>query len=208
MKLSRKISEGSQRKSGIHMEPQAAGRGMLSQGTLTDHGKGPATGLLGGLKDTEKGSSSRLRMLPQKPKRPQKHGGMGIMTAGVHHAGNLRPIGDIFGILNGEGIHIPPNEETGARQITLQRGDNARCSIALGGYAKLVEMLFHFFGGTVEVEIQLGVLVQIPPDTDHPREDLPSGSKQINGTHTPSLLFFMHIMRERTAQALPLHRGP
>ena len=65
--------------------------------------------LLSGLEDQADGPAEQLRMFFQIVGRPQEHGHMGVVAAGVHFALIPGGVGHAAQLLNGQGVHIRPD---------------------------------------------------------------------------------------------------
>ncbi len=134
-----------------------AGRKALEQ-TVGDHGLRAAAAFLGGLEDQVDGAVEAAR-LRQVARRAQQHGGMAVMTAGVHHAGAARGVGEGVELAQGERIHVraqaPAAPAVGA--LALDHADDAGASDApVERYAQHTQFGGDAVGGAVFLEAQLG----------------------------------------------------
>ena len=114
---------------------QAAGPGgKLLQQAVLQHGPGALRDLLGGLEQENHVSRQRLTPLGQQPGRAPETGGMKIVPAAVHHAGDLRPRSFPGGLLLGDGVDVGAQGDRGAWPAAPQQGGRA------GGHAKLRQL--------------------------------------------------------------------
>ena len=96
----------------------------------------------------------------------QKHGHVGVMATGMHHARVLRLVVNIVFFVDRQGIHIRPQHQhrTGAR--SLQNGHHSGLGHAPRAQTEFLKIGFNHFGGTILFKAQLGILVEIPPQSD------------------------------------------
>lgn len=76
------------------------------QDSLLDQESGSTYRLFGWLEDQFDGSRQLGAALREDSRRAEQNGRVDIVTAGVHAAGDLRAIGDVFGVLEGERIEV------------------------------------------------------------------------------------------------------
>ena len=86
------------------------------------------------------------RTVPSKPPssasslgRPEQHGRVAVMAAGVHDAGILRAIGLVSLLGDAQGIHVRPERDRPIAAAAFQRADDARAADA---FDDLVEAEF------------------------------------------------------------------
>ena len=142
------------------------------------HGERALAPFLGGLEDEAHGAVETA-LLGEELGRPEQHGGVAVMAAGVHRAGVLRTVGlrSLFG--DAQGVHVGPERNRSVAAAAFQRADDARAADALG---HLVEAELPQLGGdegarALLLEAELWMGVQIAPPGGH----FPFESVQIRG---------------------------
>ena len=123
--------------------------------------------LLAGLEEQLDSAVQLLTALPQHLGGAQKHGGVTVVTAGVHHAGVLALKVHTAVFLNGEGVDVRPEHNGFARFAALDGGDAAGVVLkGLNGNAQFPELSGKIGSGLMLLERELGMLVQPVPVAD------------------------------------------
>ena len=96
--------------------------------------------------------------------RAQKHGGVRIMPAGVHHARSPGFVGNVVLLIDGQRVHIRAQGDGGA-VAPAQIADHAGAGrLGLMGDAQIVQGLGHERAGLIFLKGKLGPLVQMTTD--------------------------------------------
>jgi hypothetical protein len=131
-----------------------------------DHGVGAAEALLGRLKHQLDRAGDLVAVLHQHAGDADADGDVGVVAAGVHHAGRLRAVGDVVLLVDGQGVHVEAQQHRAlAGQAALEQADHAGLAdAALHLVAEGAEFLGDDAGGADLLEAELGVHVQVAPD--------------------------------------------
>ena len=134
--------------------------------SVLDHGAAAAPALLRGLKDDHRGASEIAR-LGEIFGGAQQHGGVAVVTAGVHLARHGGLVGQIVGLFDWERVHVGAQAD-GAVAGTFAAMDHAdHPGLADPGHnlvaAEAFELLGDHSGGAVNVVLQFGMGMDIVP---------------------------------------------
>ncbi len=138
-------------------------RGFL-QDALLDHRRRPGNRLLRGLEHKLDATPGQAYISKHERGADQPRS-VEVVPAGMCHAGACRAPGEPSVLLQGQSIHIRPEQEAGPS--LAQRGDDTMPTHA-GAHvqARLSQPLGHHTGGPLLGATQLWVLVQIPAQGD------------------------------------------
>ena len=150
---------------------QAEDRGNIVEHTLTDHQGGSAGDFLRRLKKQFHRAGKLRDIFLQHPGHATEHGGVAVVTAGMHAAGNLRSIRQPGFLPDRKRVDIRPQRHR-AGPVALDRGDEpgALRVTALHGDATGLEKLRHAPGRPLLLEADLGMRVQFATQRDEFRE--------------------------------------
>jgi len=113
----------------------------------------------------EKAHGALERFLRQQRRHPQCHGGVGIVPAGVHHAGDLRGVGNLVGLVDGQRIHVGPDGDDGMSLPQL-RHDAGAPHAGAHPIAQRIHHLCDAGRGARLLETKLGARVELSPPGD------------------------------------------
>lgn len=134
--------------------------------SVLNHHSGAAATFFRRLENQVQGAGKR-RVLCQIARGRQQHGGVAVMTAGVHHAAVGAGIGQSGDFFNGQRVHVGTQAERFPR-AALQSGDNAGLSyMARNPITPLGQQLCHQIAGGEFIESQFGVSVDMAANGDH-----------------------------------------
>jgi hypothetical protein len=96
----------------------------LPEQSFLDHAPSAALVLLGRLEDEVNGPVE-LSGLGQRPGGAEQHGGVSVMPAGMHPAGDLGLVGHARRFLDGKRVHVGPDPDGTAGSPSRQRPNHA-----------------------------------------------------------------------------------
>ena len=123
--------------------------------------------LLRRLKHQPHPAGQGLPLLPQQGGGPQQHGGVGVVAAGVHHAGDLGGKGQAGGLLDGQGVHVRPQQHRGAGMAAENLGHHTGVPHRAEGDGPGGQLLSYPAAGLKLLESQLGPLVEGAAQAHH-----------------------------------------
>lgn len=135
--------------------------------SVLDHGLGPLGGLLTGLEEGDVRPAPRVRRLGQDGRRPEPGGDVEVVAAGVHHAGDLGPVGQVGGLLDRQGVDVRA-EKDGRPGAVLEHSDDAAPDLP-DAVAEGLQPPRDLRGGLRLLHRQLGVSVQVGVELLLPR---------------------------------------
>lgn len=103
----------------------------------------------------------------------EQHGGVGVMSAGVGHAGHLGDgaalglLGIVRGLLHGQRVHVAPQQDRAAPVLVTQKAQDAAVFHFHVGNAELFQLLTQEAQGLKFLSAELRMLVQIVAQGDH-----------------------------------------
>ena len=102
----------------------------------------------------------------------EQDGGVHVVSAGVHLARHLRPVGHVLAVLERQRVDVGAQRDARSRASALDGAEHAglRDAVAVGN-AELVEQRLHARGGAVLLEAELGVTMEIAADLDQPGQE-------------------------------------
>ena len=116
---------------------------------------------LGGLENQLDGAVKGVLQLLEHVSRAQQHGGVGIVTAGMGHAGVERGEGQAGAFGKLEGVHVGPQAHALAWSRSLNQGGNAVAAHMLCGFqAHVPKDLGHIGGGLLLLPAGFRMLVE------------------------------------------------
>ena len=131
------------------------------QGPVLKKEDGPLAILLPGLENEANLSGEAVLQLFQRPGGPQKGGGVGVVAAGVHHAGALGGVGHGFLVLDGQGVGVRPEDHPSARPLPpLEDPQHPGPPHPAGQDADGVQLLLNALGSLKFLHAQLRVAVK------------------------------------------------
>lgn len=134
--------------------------------------------LFGGLEDQTHFAPEGSAQLAQDARRSQQHGHMAVVAACVHDARNMRRVGSVRFLGDGERVHVRTQRDTSAwrslRVASIGRrphdgGDDAVACHATPRHAQRIQFRAYRIGGPCLVAAELGMLVETPPHADDVR---------------------------------------
>ena len=167
---------GSHATAAVHNQHNAVRHGHASHGV--DHHGGVHMGILqhasldavlralqrflAGLEQQLDGTLKLILMLLQQLGGAQHHGRMGIMAAGMHLAGIFRGEIHFRFLLNGQRVHISPDQKALAGLLAPGQNNQPARAAVLGLITHFLQLGFHKSLGKLHFQSQLRVLVQLP----------------------------------------------
>ena len=112
----------------VHVETEDRIHPRIFESPGFDQQLGPSHRLLRRLEEQFDCSRKGGLLLNQQSSRTQEDGCVHIVTAGVHLAGDLRRVGDVFIVLDRQGVHIRPQRHDPAVAIPADETENARAA--------------------------------------------------------------------------------
>ena len=90
------------------------------------------------------------------------------MPAGMHPTGCFRGMGQIIGLMNGQGVHIGPDRQAARSIAPLQNADNARApDSAMNLQPEAFQQPGHPLARPRQVKADLGMAVKVLPPCKH-----------------------------------------
>ena len=145
----------------IRLEMDAEGAVRPLQGPDLDKEDRPRAVLLTWLKDQGDLPGKIVLQLFQGPGGPKEGGGVGVVAAGVHHAGALGGVGHGFLVLDGQGVGVRPEDDLPPRPPFAPDGpQHPGRPHPEGGDADGVQLLLNALGSLKFLHAQLRVAVK------------------------------------------------
>ena len=142
--------------------------GELVKQAVLDHLAGAAAALFGRLKD-QVNRAVKITVLGQVLGGRQQHGGVAVVTAGVHLAWSGTGVRELVELLHGQRVHVgsQPDAATASATVApMNDADHAGGTHAAVHFdAPAAELLCHHFGGTKLFKTQLRVRMNIASHT-------------------------------------------
>ena len=133
-----------------HMQGEKAHRGVFFENTCGDHIQSALALLLRRLEEEQDIARKLLPAAAQGHGCAQKGSSVEIMTAGMHHIGELGADLMIIRFLNGQCVDIRPEGDGGARLSTPEQGDDTGFGLLRGQLqGELTQLLTQKAGGFV-----------------------------------------------------------
>ncbi|MCY1407004.1 hypothetical protein D9M68_505190 [compost metagenome] len=165
-------AEAAYRHAGGIVQGEQGVAGEQAEHALVEHapGAGTAVTFLGGLEEQMQGAAPAA-FAGQFAGRRQEHGGMPVMAAGVHLAGNAAAPGTATAFLDGQGVQLGAQAE--GRPLAVAQGSDhgGAGQIQVQLVAPLAQVLDHLAAGGELLEAQLGLGVYGAAQFDHGRRD-------------------------------------
>ncbi|MPM13105.1 hypothetical protein SDC9_59460 [bioreactor metagenome] len=117
------------------------------EGSFLHHGFGAGfqAALLGGLEQEAHRARYVIPDFRQHFRRPEEHGRVGIVAAGVHDAVLLRPVGKVVVLVHGKGVHVAPEGHPLSRLSAPEVGHHAAFGAAEADLHDVASDFFQFF---------------------------------------------------------------
>lgn len=134
--------------------------------SVSNHRIGAAPAFLGGL-EYEMDGPRQIASSAQRPGRPEEHGSMAVVTAGMHPSVDRRPIGTVSGLWHRQRVHVGAQGDVRALALAPQRSDDSGSAEA-GNHleAAIGKKAGDDPGGPRFLEAQLWMCMQVTPDRD------------------------------------------
>ena len=123
--------------------------------------------LLRRLKHQPDPAGQRLPLLREKGGGPQQHGGVGVVAAGVHDAGDLGGKGQAGLLLDGQGVHVRPQQHRGTGAAAANLSHHAGVPYRAEGDGPGGQLLPYPAAGLKLLEPQLGLPVEGTAQAHH-----------------------------------------
>ena len=146
-----------------HMEHDRRIDLRVFQQAVGQHIRRALEDLLRGLEFQLDGAFQLVLMLLEELGRAQHHGRVHIVAAAVHLAGHLGSEVHTGLLLNGQRVHIAPQQDGLAGALAARQRDDTGLAAVLRSIPHLGQRLFHQRTGLWQVEAHLRVPVQRPP---------------------------------------------
>ena len=102
------------------MHPEHRLAGELLEQPVGEHRLGAADPLFGRLED-EVHAALEIPGPGKVARRPEQHGRVAVVAAGVHHAGRGRPVGEAVRLRDRQGVHVGAQADCPGRVADPQR---------------------------------------------------------------------------------------
>jgi hypothetical protein len=133
---------------------------------LLDHFPRSALVFLRRLEDEMDGAAKPAR-LREIAGGTEQHRGMTVMTAGVHRSGVGRPMGEVVGFANGQGVHVGAQRDRGSVAGDEGADDAGPGQSPMDRDAEFGKMLGDERRRQTLLERQFGIGMQMPPPGGH-----------------------------------------
>ena len=131
---------------------------------IFQHGQRAAGAFLTGLED-EVDRAVKIAVLGEVFGGAEQHGGVAVMAAGMHAAGDLAAMRQVGFFVHRQAVHIGAQADGGGAGAFAQHADHAgAANAAMHFNAPGCELLGDDFGGAEFFQPQFGVGVQVPAD--------------------------------------------
>ena len=137
----------------------------IFQAAVLDHGAGAGQCLLARLEHQDHKALELLFMGFQQFGCTQQHGGMGVMTAGVHFPRALGGIGQASVLGEGQSIHISPEKDAFA-SFFADITQHAALAAGTETDAHFLQFFLDFGSGFGQLQPQFGIFMEIPAPAD------------------------------------------
>jgi len=170
------------RHAGVHVEPEDRAHVRRLQRAVLDHARRTGAALLGRL-EQQLHVPTRWALTRQQRRRPEQHGGVGVVAAQVGHPRHRRRVGHVVGLLDGQRVHIGAQRHGRAVGTALDQAGEAGASRQgrRGPQAEFVQALTHEGGGGVLLVGELGMGVQVTAPGDEVGSQVVGGAARVHG---------------------------
>ena len=156
----------------------AVDRAVRAEQTLVEHHLCPAVSFFARLEHEQDPAGELVAPAGEEARRRDEHRHVGVVTAGMHRAVHPRGVVEPGVLRHGEGIHVASQQRRRAVAPAVEHGDyRGRLATCRDLEAEPVDRLEYDRLGPREVEADLGMGVDLPPESDGGVEE-PSGLLQ------------------------------